>query len=176
MAEAIGEGVGHDACADPREPGVDQAAVRPREEHLDAVERELRDGGRRLADPGRSAPVGVDPERVRGVELEQVGPDRVAVRGVRGEAPPQQLKVCVNTLGGWRNTVELVLTPEAAAVREAVIKSEYAALTPEPLAVNSLTVDPLVASASVPARRPARASTTGDDSRPTVETFTKSTT
>ncbi len=44
------------------------------------------------------------------VGLEQAGPDRVAVTGVRGEAPPERLKVCVNTLGGFRNTVELVLT------------------------------------------------------------------
>ncbi|MFC5176410.1 acyclic terpene utilization AtuA family protein [Nocardioides taihuensis] len=44
------------------------------------------------------------------VELAQQGPDRVAVSGVRGEAPPAQLKVCVNELGGFRNTVEFVLT------------------------------------------------------------------
>ena len=44
------------------------------------------------------------------VRLEQVGPDRVQVSGTRGEAPPEQLKVCVNTLGGFRNTMELVLT------------------------------------------------------------------
>lgn len=44
------------------------------------------------------------------VRLEQVGPDRVQVSGTRGEAPPAQLKVCVNTLGGFRNTMELVLT------------------------------------------------------------------
>ncbi len=42
--------------------------------------------------------------------LAQAGPDRVAITGVRGEAPPEQLKVCVNELGGFRNTVELVLT------------------------------------------------------------------
>ena len=34
----------------------------------------------------------------------QAGPDRVAVTGVRGEAPPERLKVCVNELGGFRNT------------------------------------------------------------------------
>jgi hypothetical protein len=34
----------------------------------------------------------------------------VRVSEVRGEAPPGQLKVCVNTLGGYRNSVELVLT------------------------------------------------------------------
>ena len=33
----------------------------------------------------------------------QDGPDRVAVTGVRGEAPPERLKVCVNELGGFRN-------------------------------------------------------------------------
>jgi hypothetical protein len=44
------------------------------------------------------------------IRLEQEGPDRVAVTGVRGEAPPARLKVCVNELGGYRNTVEFVLT------------------------------------------------------------------
>jgi hypothetical protein len=44
------------------------------------------------------------------VRLEQQGPDRVAISGVRGSAPPSLLKVCVNELGGFRNSVELVLT------------------------------------------------------------------
>jgi hypothetical protein len=44
------------------------------------------------------------------VQLSQAGPDRVAVTGVRGEAPPEQLKVCVNELGGFRNAMEFVLT------------------------------------------------------------------
>ena len=48
--------------------------------------------------------------RLDTVRLEQAGPDRVSVSGVRGEAPPEQLKVCVNELGGFRNTVEFVLT------------------------------------------------------------------
>jgi hypothetical protein len=57
------------------------------------------------------------------VRLEQVGEDRVAIAGVVGEAPPQRLKVCVNELGGWRNSIELVLTgldveAKAAWVRE----------------------------------------------------------
>ncbi|WP_240340432.1 acyclic terpene utilization AtuA family protein [Nocardioides sp. SYSU D00038] len=47
---------------------------------------------------------------LRSVRLEQAGPDRVAVSGVTGQAPPERLKVCVNELGGWRNSVELVLT------------------------------------------------------------------
>jgi hypothetical protein len=48
--------------------------------------------------------------RLDTVELREVGRDRVAVSGVRGEAPPSLLKVCVNELGGFRNTVEFVLT------------------------------------------------------------------
>jgi hypothetical protein len=44
------------------------------------------------------------------VRLEQQAEDRVAISGVVGEAPPERLKVCVNELGGWRNSVELVLT------------------------------------------------------------------
>jgi hypothetical protein len=44
------------------------------------------------------------------VRLEQAGPDRVRVSGVTGQAPPERLKVCVNTLGGFRNSMEFVLT------------------------------------------------------------------
>ncbi len=44
------------------------------------------------------------------VRLGQEAPDRVAVTGVRGEAPPERLKVSVNELGGFRNSVEFVLT------------------------------------------------------------------
>ena len=32
------------------------------------------------------------------------------ITGVRGSAPPERLKVCVNELGGYRNAVEFVLT------------------------------------------------------------------
>ncbi len=44
------------------------------------------------------------------IRLREAGPDRVEISGVRGEAPPERLKVCVNELGGFRNTVEFVLT------------------------------------------------------------------
>ncbi|GAB3140072.1 acyclic terpene utilization AtuA family protein [Microbispora hainanensis] len=42
--------------------------------------------------------------------LEQEGPDRVRITGVRGEPPPDTLKVAVTYLGGYRNTMTLVLT------------------------------------------------------------------
>ena len=44
------------------------------------------------------------------IRLAAVGSDRVRVTGVRGSAPPDRLKVCVNELGGHRNAVEFVLT------------------------------------------------------------------
>jgi hypothetical protein len=44
------------------------------------------------------------------IELSDDGADRVRVSGARGQAPPPQLKVCVNELGGFRNQMEFVLT------------------------------------------------------------------
>ncbi|MGI5288831.1 acyclic terpene utilization AtuA family protein [Nonomuraea polychroma] len=44
------------------------------------------------------------------ITLSQDGPDRVLVSGVRGEPPPDTLKVAVNYLAGYRNTMTLVLT------------------------------------------------------------------
>jgi hypothetical protein len=44
------------------------------------------------------------------IELEQLGPDRVRISGVRGAAAPETLKVAMNTLGGFRNAASLVLT------------------------------------------------------------------
>lgn len=44
------------------------------------------------------------------IRLEQEGPDRVLVTGVRGEPAPDTTKVCINYLGGFRNTMTFVLT------------------------------------------------------------------
>jgi hypothetical protein len=44
------------------------------------------------------------------IRLDQEGPDRVAVTRVSGTAPPPRLKVCVNELGGFRNSMEFVIT------------------------------------------------------------------
>lgn len=44
------------------------------------------------------------------IRLSRQDTDRVLISGVRGFAPPEQLKVCVNELGGFRNQMEFVLT------------------------------------------------------------------
>ncbi|HEX4724851.1 MAG TPA: acyclic terpene utilization AtuA family protein [Pseudonocardiaceae bacterium] len=43
------------------------------------------------------------------IELADDGPDRVRIAGVRGESPPDTLKVCLNTLDGFRNSATFVL-------------------------------------------------------------------
>lgn len=48
--------------------------------------------------------------RVDTIQLSTQGPDRVGVSGVRGEPPPETLKVSLNTIGGFRNSMTLVLT------------------------------------------------------------------
>ncbi|WP_425830981.1 acyclic terpene utilization AtuA family protein [Streptomyces fractus] len=73
-------------------------------------------GGARYAGPDVTA-------RLDTVRLEQEGPDRVRIHGVRGEAPPPTLKAGLNRLGGFRNEVVFVLTgldveAKAALVRE----------------------------------------------------------
>ncbi|GAA2040520.1 DUF1446 domain-containing protein [Nocardiopsis rhodophaea] len=48
--------------------------------------------------------------RLDTVRLTQEGPDRVRVAGVRGEAPPPDLKIGLNSMSGFRNDMALVLT------------------------------------------------------------------
>jgi hypothetical protein len=44
------------------------------------------------------------------ISLTEEGPDRVRISGVRGEPPPESLKVAMNYLGGYRTTVTMMLT------------------------------------------------------------------
>lgn len=48
--------------------------------------------------------------RLDSIELDEDGPDRIKISGVRGEAPPPTYKVSLNSVGGFRNEVEFVLT------------------------------------------------------------------
>jgi Acyclic terpene utilisation family protein AtuA len=59
------------------------------------------------------------------IRLDADGPDRVRISGARGGAPPADLKVALNYLGGYRNTMTMVLTgldiEEKAARAEAML-------------------------------------------------------
>ncbi|MEU0543806.1 acyclic terpene utilization AtuA family protein [Nocardia sp. NPDC005978] len=48
--------------------------------------------------------------RLDSIALTQDGPDRVLISGVTGEAPPPTTKVSINTIGGFRNEMEFILT------------------------------------------------------------------
>ncbi|GAA4419089.1 DUF1446 domain-containing protein [Actinokineospora soli] len=57
------------------------------------------------------------------IHLTPDGPDRVRLTGVRGTPPPDTVKVCVNTLDGFRNSATFILTgldidAKAALVRD----------------------------------------------------------
>jgi hypothetical protein len=47
--------------------------------------------------------------RFDSIHLEQEGPDRVRVSGIKGEPPPPTTKVCINYLGGYKNSMTFVL-------------------------------------------------------------------
>jgi hypothetical protein len=59
------------------------------------------------------------------MRLDPEGPDRVRISGTRGSPPPADLKVALNYLGGYRNTMTMVLTgldiEEKAARAEAML-------------------------------------------------------
>ena len=71
------------------------------------------------------------------VQLAQAADDRVQVSGVHGTAPPETLKVCVNTLGGFRNSMEFVLTGLDIEAKADWLQSQLSpALTAETVAWN----------------------------------------
>src|SRR3989442_1920151 len=47
--------------------------------------------------------------RFDSLRLSPAGPDRVLVEGARGEPPPPTAQVCINYLGGYRNSMTFVL-------------------------------------------------------------------
>jgi len=48
--------------------------------------------------------------RLNSIHLSDDGPDRVLVHDIRGLPGPEQAKVAINYLGGWRNTMTFVIT------------------------------------------------------------------
>ena len=76
--------------------------------------------GARYANPDVTA-------RLDTIELEELGPDRVQISGVTGEAPPPQLKVSLNTIGGFRNEMTFVLTGLDIEAKAELAKSQLEA-------------------------------------------------
>ena len=74
-----------------------------------------------------ASPVYLGPDvstRLDTITLTQDGPDRVAITGVVGEPPPTTTKVCLNELGGFRNSVELLLTGLDITRKAALIQQQ----------------------------------------------------
>lgn len=82
-------------------------------------------GGPRYLNPDVTA-------RLDSIELEQLAPDRVAVRGVRGENPPKDLKVSLNFLAGIRNEVDVVLTGLDIEAKAKLFEEQFRAALPAP--------------------------------------------
>ena len=67
------------------------------------------------------------------ISLAADGPDRVRVTGVRGAPPPPTLKVCCNTLSGYRNSVVFVLCGSDIEAKAALVREQMdAALADDP--------------------------------------------
>ncbi|UOY00778.1 acyclic terpene utilization AtuA family protein [Blastococcus sp. PRF04-17] len=80
-------------------------------------------GGPRYAGPDVVA-------RFDTIELAGDGPDRVRISGVRGEPPPPEVKVCLNSLGGHRNEVTFVLTGDRIDAKAAFVRAQFEAALP----------------------------------------------
>jgi hypothetical protein len=80
-------------------------------------------GGPRYAGPDVVA-------RFDTIRLDDDGPDRVRISGVRGELPPPTTKVCLNALGGHRNEVTFVLTGARIAAKAAFARAQFEAALP----------------------------------------------
>ncbi|MEV4481243.1 acyclic terpene utilization AtuA family protein [Micromonospora coxensis] len=75
-----------------------------------------------VAGPGYLGPDVVT--RLDTVRLSQDGPDRVRVTGVRGTPPPPTLKVGVNNLGGFRNSMTFVLCGLDIPAKAALVRGQ----------------------------------------------------
>jgi hypothetical protein len=64
------------------------------------------------------------------VELDPAGPDRVRIRGTRGEPPPPTLKVAMNELGGYRNDIGIALTGLDVEAKARVVEDAFWAACP----------------------------------------------
>jgi len=64
------------------------------------------------------------------VRLDQQGPDRVRISGVTGEPPPPDYKVSLNSVGGFRNEVQFVLTGLQIDRKAELVRRQLAPVLP----------------------------------------------
>src|SRR5438132_7686873 len=62
--------------------------------------------------------------RFDSIQLSPEGPDRVLVSGVRGEPAPDSLKVSINYVGGYRNTMTFVITGLAVEAKAEIARRQ----------------------------------------------------
>ena len=80
------------------------------------------------------------------LHIEQAGKDRVRVSGCRGSAPPPTHKVCINTLGGYRNGFDihiagLDIEQKAQLVADTFVKNLGGAAQFDELSVQLIRTD-----------------------------------
>lgn len=68
--------------------------------------------------------------RLDALQLQQEGPDRVAVSGAVGEPPSPTLKVGRNILGGYRNEITFVLTGLQIEAKADLVRSQLSSAIP----------------------------------------------
>jgi len=75
------------------------------------------------------------------IELVDDGPDRVLVRGARGEPPPTTAKVCRNVFGGFRNEMRMLVPGPDVAEKLEVLAAMIAERVPANLELQALRTD-----------------------------------
>jgi hypothetical protein len=111
--------------------------------------------------------------RLDTIRLDQEGPDRVAISGVRGDPPPELLKVCVNELGGFRNQVELVLTGLDVEEKGAWVRDQLTpAITAQEVTWSRVTLPPADADTEEAASVLLRCTVTDPKPEPVGRAFT----
>ncbi|MET9202505.1 acyclic terpene utilization AtuA family protein [Gordonia sp. NPDC003585] len=68
--------------------------------------------------------------RLDTVHLEQQGEDRVSITGVRGDPPPDTVKVSLNHLAGVRNEMTMILTGLDIEAKAELFKEQFLAALP----------------------------------------------
>ena len=73
--------------------------------------------------------------------LEDLGDDRVQLRGVKGSAPPATTKVAITGIGGWENSVIFALTGTDLDAKAALVERSARLYTESADGLNAVAID-----------------------------------